>query len=84
MLNNEIELMESKYEKDDEYKFSSKKATDKINTESILKEQTISEIDFDGIKLIKEGTLLGRTMTDYELLQKRGTEKDSKRCICHL
>lgn len=85
----EDQVLDSKYEKDSEYKMASKKATDKINAESKVKDEANSSIysssaagqtsdgtDVTGI-FIKEGTVIGRTMTDKELIEKVRKEKES-------
>lgn len=82
------EVLGSKYEKDQEYKLASEKATNKLNAESKVKEEANSSIyssaaagktndntDVTGI-FIKEGTVIGRTMTDKELIQNIRKEKD--------
>lgn len=70
-------LMESLYESPDQYKMASKKATDKLNAELAVKSQAASSIFIPNVKIddetkdaifIKEGTILGRTMTDRELI----------------
>ena len=84
----EDEALDSKYEKDADYKMASKKATDKLNAESSIKEQanssiysssaavtTEDNIDLTGI-YIKEGTVIGRTMTDKELIENVRKEKN--------
>ena len=83
-ISNSEELLKSLYEKEDEYKMASKSATKKLNAESEVKNQAISsfytgdsikiqltedgkQTEYDGI-FIKEGTVIGRTMTDKELI----------------
>ena len=66
------DVMDSKYEKDDEYKMASKKATDKLNAEIDVKNDAISTITINGITLIKEGTVIGRTLTDKEVVEDYG------------
>ena len=74
----------SKYEPDEEYKLASNKATEKLKAETQVKAMAMSTmyIEAEGIDennqsimeelcFIKEGTLLGRTMTDKELIEKR-------------
>ena len=70
-------VLESKYEKDDEYKLASKKATNKLNAESAVKDEANSSIylESEDLIFIKEGTVLGRTMTDREVVEK--VRKDS-------
>lgn len=62
------DLLESLYEKDKDYKLASKKATEKLKAENILKETAISSLYVNGLKVIKEGTIIGRTITDRELI----------------
>ena len=69
---NDNDVVQSKYEKDDEYKMASKKATDKLNTESTVKADAVSTITINGITLIKEGTVIGRTLTDKEVVEDYG------------
>ena len=73
-------LLETLYQKDDTYKLASKDATEKLNTESLIKNEALSSIKFeDGEKdivIIKEGTVLGRTMTDFELIEDRNETKE--------
>ena len=95
-LNNDDEILQTLYEKEDEHKMASKSATDRLNAKSAVKEMANSsyytggkikinlgkgklsgegadassikkEIECEGI-FIKEGTVIGRTMTDKELL----------------
>ena len=74
-ISNEDDILISKYEKDEDYKMASNRATDKLNTESLVKNDAISSLYLgDDLILIKEGTVIGRTMTDYEILKGRGTE----------
>lgn len=115
-LKENAKVMDSQYEADEEYTMDSKKASDQLNAESIVKDEAVStyctqnkvkikirtkntlpenpEVDgissaapyatitseksYDGI-FIKEGTVLGRTMTDKELTDKiRDTSKFGK------
>ena len=63
--------LDSEYEKDEEYNLPSKKATEKLNAEREVKDVASSSIYDEKHKLvfIKEGTVLGRTLTDKELLE---------------
>ena len=65
-------ILQSKYEKEDEYKLASKKATEKLNAEATVKNEANSSIYLPGEDLIfiKEGTVIGRTMTDREVVEK--------------
>ena len=81
----------SLYEPDEEYKMASKKATDRLNAETKVKEEAApifytgnkvkiqltengTPISYDGI-FIKEGTVIGRTVTDKELIDEIRDEK---------
>ena len=61
------------YEIDETFKVASKKATEKNEAVAAVKEMAAPAVtvNFDGEELmfIKEGTVLGRTMTDMELLE---------------
>ena len=62
------------------YKLASKKATNKAESIEDLKTiaSTAVYLDDDDIVFIKEGTVLGRTMTDKELFEKvRETKYES-------
>ena len=84
-ISSDNEDIKSSYVKDNEYKLASKKATEKFNTEATIKDEASpslytggsvslklnensDEVTYDGI-FIKEGTVIGRTMTDKELLE---------------
>lgn len=67
-ISNEDDLLASLYQKDGEYKLASKKATEKLNAENIVKEEAVSSLYVDGLRVIKEGTVIGRTITDRELI----------------
>lgn len=80
-------MMESLYESPDEYKMASKKATDKLNAELAVKSQAASSIFIPNVKIddetkdaifIKEGTILGRTMTDRELITEIREQDEEK------
>ena len=63
-------IMPTLYEKDETYKMASKKATEKAQAEAEVKNQASSTLylESEDLIFIKEGTLLGRTITDYELI----------------
>ncbi len=66
-------LLDSRYEADDDYKLTSEKATKKLEAENFCKENAVPSFYFEeygGLILIKEGTIIGRTITDRELIQK--------------
>ena len=70
---NEDSLIQTKYESDEAYKLASEKSTNKLSAEVDLKTQAAASISInDGGKdiiFIKEGTVIGRTLTDKELLE---------------
>ena len=80
-LPDEEKVMPSHYEKDVTHKMASKKATEKAKAEAQVKSEASSTIciDIDGEKLtfIKEGTLLGRTITDFELIEGKDYRNES-------
>ena len=71
--------LKSKYYSDEEYKLASKRATDKLLAEQDVKmigstslyidECEVEDHKDEKLIYIKEGTILGRTMTDKELLE---------------
>lgn len=69
----EDKVMPSLYEKDEIHKMPSKKATEKLKATADVKEQANSTISLSAggkeLIFIKEGTLLGRTITDYQLIE---------------
>ena len=71
-LPDEEKVVPSFYQKDSTNKLASKKATEKAVAEAAVRAEASSTIciNADGKDLIfiKEGTLLGRTITDYELI----------------
>lgn len=71
--------IDSLYKKDEVHNMPSKKATEKLKATASVKEQANSTICVkDGGKdlvFIKEGTVLGRTLTDYELIVDMRNEK---------
>ena len=64
-------LLDSLYIKDEDYEIASKKATEKLKAENLLKEDAVSSIYLpnEDLIFIKEGTILGRTLTDRELIE---------------
>ena len=72
LTTNDEDFMDSKYENEEEYKMASKRATDKLNTENSIKSDAVSTISVNGITLIKQGTVLGRTLTDKEVVEDYG------------
>lgn len=80
----ENDVMKSLYEKDETHKMASKRATEKLKATTKVKDEANSTIclDVDGKPLIfiKEGTLIGRTITDYQLIEEyRGESYDQYR-----
>ncbi len=67
-LNDDAETIPSLYETDPDYKFASKKATEKLKAENKVKKDAVSSLYVNGLKVIKEGTVIGRTLTDRELI----------------
>ena len=82
-INNDNELIQSLYEAAEPYKMASKKATEKLNVEETIKIEAYPALTIDNPKsyeplnalddlvFIKEGTVLGRTFTDKELVEER-------------
>ena len=69
-ISSSVEVPQSKYLRDEDYKLASKKATEKLNTENKVKEEALPSISVnDNLTIIKEGTVIGRTLTDKELLE---------------
>lgn len=80
-------MLESYYKSPEEYKMASEKATKKLNAELEVKNQASSSIYIPNIKIdnetkdaifIKEGTILGRTMTDRELIMEIREQDEEK------
>lgn len=61
--------IESLYEKDEVHKMASKKATEKLKATAKVKEEASSTMYVDNLIFIKEGTVLGRTITDFQLIE---------------
>ena len=68
-------MIESLYEIDEEYKLPSEKISNRLNAESIIKADAVSTLNINGIQFIKEGTIIGRTITDKELIVEYRKEK---------
>lgn len=76
------DIPESLYEREKDHKLASKKATEKLKAENTVKENAISSLYVNGLKVIKEGTVLGRTITDRELIvDYRGESYEDYRTI---
>ena len=67
-ISEDAEILDSLYETDDISKMASKKATEKLNAEAQVKTDAISSLYVNGLRVIKEGTVIGRTITDRELI----------------
>lgn len=88
-IENENKLIESLYEAPVAFKVASQKATEKLNTEEAIKADTYGAMVIDNPKsyeplkdkeeliFIKEGTVLGRTYTDKELVEERLANGDN-------
>ncbi len=70
--------MDSLYEKDETHKMASKKATEKLEATAAVKEEACSTMYVDDLIFIKEGTVLGRTITDFQLIEEYRGEEYSK------
>ena len=72
-LENKDAIRESQYDSEENYKSISKEQTLKLKTEKDIKGKAAPSIsiNYDGkeVIFIKEGTVLGRTLTDKELLE---------------
>ncbi len=68
-IEDENELIISQYEMADEYKLASKKATERINLEELIKADAYPAMEVDDVIYIKEGTVIGRTFTDREVVE---------------
>ena len=69
-LGGEDEYAKSKYKKDSKYHTVSKKVEDRINAEAKVKKEASPCVSANNLTFIKEGTILGRTITDRELIEK--------------
>ena len=67
-LNNTDDVLSSLYEPEDKYKLANLVVTEKLNSESKVKDEAVSSIYVNNLRFIKEGTVLGRTLTDRELI----------------
>ena len=75
----EKDIMPTFYEKDEIHKMASQKATEKAQAEAEVRNQAWSTLYLENQKLtfIKEGTLLGRTRTDFELIEGKNYRNES-------
>ena len=67
--------LSSYYLKENEYQLASTDATDKLNAERDVKNFASSTIFTNEMMFIKEGTIIGRTMTDKELIEEMRENK---------
>ena len=74
-LTDEVDNKKTKYKKESKYHTVSKKEEDRINAEAAVKKKASPSIGANGLIFIKEGTVLGRTMTDRELIVKERKEE---------
>ena len=68
-LSQKKEQLATSYKADTKYKLASQKATTKLYAETKIKTLASTSMYTDDIILLKEGTIIGRTMTDAELLK---------------
>ena len=85
MDNFEDEQLDSLYINEDEYKLPSTKATNQLNAENEVKMNASSSIYLpsEDIVYIKEGTAIGRTMTDKELLEYKELRNDPEYTVTY-
>jgi len=69
-LGNNEDRKRTKYKKEPKYHTVNKTYEDKINAEATLKKKASPSVGTGGLIFIKEGTILGRTVTDRELIEK--------------
>ena len=69
-LDSDENRKKTKYKKDKKYHTVSKEYEDQINAEATIKKKAAPAIGTNGLIFIKEGTILGRTVTDRELIEK--------------
>ena len=62
----DTELIQSMYLPDDAMQLASKSATERVNAESECKSSAYPVVNASGLVFIKEGTVIGRTMSDIE------------------
>ena len=78
-LDSDNELIQTKYEPDPEYRTASEKITDRMNAETVVKTDAYPVLYTDNLIFIKEGTVIGRTYTDKELVEQRIAAGDDKK-----
>lgn len=75
-IESENELIQSLYEPAEEYKLASKSATERLNVEERIKSDAYYAMEVGKLIYIKEGTVIGRTFTDREVVENlRDNEK---------
>lgn len=77
-ISNENELIQTQYEMPDEYRLASKKASEKLNVEELIKADAYPVMEVDDVIYIKEGTVIGRTFTDKEVVEVLRKDKNEK------
>ena len=65
----ENEMIQTQYETPDEYKLASKSATERLNVEEVIKSDAYYAMEVGDLIYIKEGTVIGRTYTDREVVE---------------
>lgn len=65
----ENEMIQTQYETPDEYKLASKSATERLNIEEVIKSDAYYAMEVGDLIYIKEGTVIGRTYTDREVVE---------------
>ena len=66
------ERIQTQYEKEDKIQLASKSETDRINTERSCKDAAFPVVTANDFVFIKEGTIIGRTMSDIESNESTG------------
>lgn len=74
-ITEENENIISLYEPDEDYKMASERATNKLNVENLIKTNAAPALTADGLIFIKEGTVIGRTYTDREVIEDLRSEE---------
>lgn len=77
-INDNNELIQNFYEPAKEYKLASKSATERLNVEELTKIDAYGAMVVDDIIYIKEGTVIGRTYTDREVVEKLREDRNEK------
>ena len=77
-ISDENELIQSQYEMPDNYKLASKKASEKLNVEELIKADAYPVMEIEDVIYIKEGTVIGRTFTDKEVVEELRKDRNEK------